>query len=39
MRNTDKDKWKGVASVGLFMTGAIAILIIILGLCAMFGRF
>ena len=39
MRDSDKDRWKGVASAGLFMAVAILILIIILFLCAMFGRF
>lgn len=39
MRDSDKDKWKGVANAGLFMTAAITILIIILFLCAVFGRF
>lgn len=39
MRVSDKDRWKGIASIGLFMTIAIGILIIVLGICATIGLY
>lgn len=38
-RETDKDKWNGIASIGLFMTIAIAVIICILAMVFRYGPF